>query len=151
MATTGQRPLILFNTTPSEPPGVYVAAWAPPTIGALIAFRAPAAAFPYADARMAFLHRTPLLKTLAAGEGDLVCTAGDRLAINGRDVAPIALTDSRGVRVPRWRACRRLGPTERFAFSNRVPNSFDSRYFGPVSAGAIYGVYRPLFTLKGGE
>jgi type IV secretory pathway protease TraF len=29
-------------------------------------------------------------------------------------------------------------------FSDRVPNSFDSRYYGPVQRAAMLGVYVPL-------
>ncbi|MDH3770929.1 MAG: S26 family signal peptidase [Nitrospirota bacterium] len=44
-----------------------------------------------------------------------------------------------------WTACQVLGADRYFAFSDWVPNSFDSRYFGPVDADEITGVYRPLF------
>ena len=47
---------------------------------------------------------------------------------------------------PRWRACRRLDAGEFFVFSNRIPNSFDSRYYGPVRREAIVGVFRPIMT-----
>ena len=141
------RPLLLVNTTPSEPIGLYLASPASLRAGALIAFQAPPAAFPYADARLGYLHRRPMLKTVSAVPGDLVCTDFGRLAINGHDRGPISTTDSRGAALPRWRACRRLGPGEAFAFSDRVPNSFDSRYFGPVSTRTILGVYRPLLAL----
>lgn len=138
------RPLVLFNTTPSEPPGLYLEIGGSPTAGQIVAFRAPRAAFPYADGRLAFLHRVPLLKAVAARGGDAVCTATGRLTINGRDRGPIASRDGRGVALPHWRGCRALEPGELFVFSNRVPNSFDSRYFGPVSVHAVIGVYRPL-------
>lgn len=141
------RPLLLINTTPSEPIGLYVASTAQLRAGVLIAFQSPPAAFPYADARLAYLHRRPMLKTISAVAGDLVCTEAGRLAINGHDRAPISTTDSRGAPLPLWRACRRLEAGETFAFSDRVPNSFDSRYFGPVPTRTIVGVYRPLIAL----
>jgi conjugative transfer signal peptidase TraF len=143
------RPLILFNTTPSEPAGLYLASPTPISVGQIVAFSAPPDAFPYADGHLAFLHRVPLLKAVAARAGDVVCTATGRLTINGRDRGPIASRDSRGVALPRWRGCRALEPGEVFVFSNRVPNSFDSRYFGPVSVHAVIGVYRPLTALIG--
>lgn len=145
------RPWLLANATPSEPPGLYIGWAGRPTVGSLVAFRAPPAAFPYADLRLKELHRVPLLKGVAAGPGDTVCTTSGRLVINGHDRAPIAQADRQGRALPRWRGCRPLGAEELFAFSDRVPNSFDSRYFGPVAQSAVLGVYRPLLVAQGGQ
>ena len=91
------------------------------------------------------MKQPPLLKQVAAAEGDLVCTQGSTLAVNGRRLAPIYTVDPHGGRLPQWRGCRRLVAGELFVFSNRIPNSFDSRYYGPVSAQHVLGVYRPLW------
>ena len=146
LASNPLHPFVLLNTTPSEPPGLYTAALAPIRVGVIIAFRTPEAAFPYADRRLSYLHRTPMLKAVAAGPGDDVCAASDRLVINGQDRAPIASRDGEGRALPRWTGCRRLGPDELFVFSTRVPNSFDSRYFGPVRRDAVVGVFQPVVT-----
>jgi conjugative transfer signal peptidase TraF len=143
-AVTPASPVLLLNRTPSEPTGVYLRVGATPARGDIIAFRTPRAAFPYADARMAYLHHRPLLKAVAAGPGDAVCTTSGTLVINGVGRAPIAVRDGRGRALPRWRGCRRLMAGEVFVFSARVPNSFDSRYYGPVAVSAILGVYRLL-------
>jgi conjugative transfer signal peptidase TraF len=140
------RPVVLINTTPSEPEGLYVATAARPEPGRLIAFRAPQAAFPYADTRLSYLRRVPMLKSVAAIPGDDVCSLGGRLRVNGRDQARIAERDARGVALPHWRGCRRLTPGEVFVLSTHAPNSFDSRYFGPVPMNAVIGVYRPFLT-----
>ncbi|MCI3130956.1 S26 family signal peptidase [Phenylobacterium aquaticum] len=140
----GARPLLLWNRTASEPEGLYVRAAGPVSVGALIAFPAPSAAFPYADGRMGYLRRVPVLKHVAAVSGDQVCTANNRLEINGRVRAPILRQDRRGAALPRWEGCRRLRDGEVFVFSDRIPNSFDSRYFGPVDRAEIVGVFRPL-------
>ena len=144
MVTNPLRPMVLFNATPSEPPGLYAASLAPIRVGALVAFKAPAAAFPYADRKLGYLRHTLMLKGVAAGPGDRVCAATSRLVINNQDRGPIAATDGEGRALPRWTGCRRLGPDELFVFSARVPNSFDSRYFGPVSRTAVMGVFQPL-------
>lgn len=143
-AAGGAGPLLLWNRTASEPEGLYLRHAGPVTVGALIAFPAPSAAFPYADGHLAYLRRVPILKHVAAVAGDQVCTANDRLEINGRVRATILLQDRRGVALPRWDGCRRLGDGEVFVFSDRIPNCFDSRYFGPVNRAEIVGVFRPL-------
>lgn len=142
----GARPLLLWNRTASEPEGLYLRRAGPIAVGALVAFPAPSAAYPYADAHMGYLRRVPVLKSVAAVSGDQVCTSGDRLSINGRVLAPILRRDGRGMDLPRWQGCRRLRDGEVFVFSDRISNSFDSRYFGPVDRAAIVGVFRPLAT-----
>ena len=72
----------------------------------------------------------------------MVCTIGQRLVINGQARAPIAIRDSAGDLLPQWKGCRRLGSDELFVFSDRIPNSFDSRYYGPVHRSEVIGVYR---------
>jgi conjugative transfer signal peptidase TraF len=151
IAAFAARPVFLLNTTPSEPLGLYIETPGPASTGRLVAFRAPAAAFPYADGRLGYLRHTTLLKAVSAGPGDAVCTTAGRLRINNRDRAPIAVRDSLGVTLPRWTGCRRLGANEFFVFSNRVPNSFDSRYLGPIDRSSIVGVYRPVFESRGGD
>ncbi|MBB3892836.1 conjugative transfer signal peptidase TraF [Phenylobacterium haematophilum] len=137
-------PWVLWNRTDSEPLGIYTRTLTRPAIGRLIAFQAPAAAFPYADGRMAYLRRVPILKQIAAVEGDLVCARDGVLAINGRPVAPVYARDPRGRALPQWNGCRRLQAAEYFVYSDRIPNSFDSRYYGPIRGERVLGVYRPL-------
>ena len=135
------RPIVLLNRTPSEPPGFYIRTARAPSRGDIIAFKTPAPAFPYADKRMGYLHHRPLLKAVAAVGGDQVCTRGGELVVNGVARAPIASVDHRGRALPHWVGCRRLDAGELFVFSARVPNSFDSRYYGPVRLGDVVGVY----------
>lgn len=143
-AVLTHEPTFLLNRTPSEPPGIYFRTPGAPRTGAIIAFSTPAAAFPYADAQMAYLRHRPLLKAIAAGPGDHVCTTSGDLVINGRTKAAIAVQDRQGRALPRWQGCRALAADELFVFSPRVANSFDSRYYGPVRRDAVLGVYRQL-------
>ena len=147
-ALAAAKPTLLLNRSPSEPPGLYVRAGRDLGVGSIIAFRTPSAAFPYADLSMAYLHHRPLLKAVSAGPGDRVCTNDGELIINGRATAPIATRDRQGRALPRWQGCRRMAQDELFVFSARVPNSFDSRYYGPVHRTDVLGSYRwvaPLF------
>lgn len=143
------RALVLVNDSPSEPPGLYVRALGDAIRpGSLVAFPAPAAAFPYADRHSGYLRTTPIIKSVAAVGGDHVCTVGGVLAINGVRRAVIQSHDSRGQTLPRWSGCRALAAGELFVFSDRIPNSFDSRYYGPVLASQAVP-YRPLITTAG--
>lgn len=143
-AASQAGPWVLWNRTDSEPLGIYARTLQQPGVGRLIAFRAPPAAFPYAEGRMGYLRRVPILKQVIAGQGDLVCTQGGQLVVNGRNLAPVYARDPRGQALPQWGQCRRLTTAEFFVYSDRIPNSFDSRYYGPVEARRILGVYRPL-------
>lgn len=142
-------PPVLLNTSASEPRGLYVRTTAPAAVGRIIAFRPPADAYPYVAQAMPERARTSILKTVRAGEGDLVCAQQRRLAVNGRVWGAIAVSDRSGRKLPHWRGCHRLMAGEYFVFSARIPSSFDSRYYGPVRRGDMLGVYRPLWSLQG--
>lgn len=135
----------LWNDSPSEPKGVYVKVIDPPRVGEIVAFMAPPPAFPYANRRLGYLHQIPILKALAAGQGAQVCAQNGVLKISGKVVAAVMATDSQGAPLPHWDGCRSLAVGEFFAFSDRVPNSFDSRYFGPIDGRRIFAAYRPLW------
>jgi conjugative transfer signal peptidase TraF len=137
--------VLLHNASPSEPEGVYLRTSQSPAVGRLVTFMAPASASGYVDRHLSYLRRTPILKAIAAGQGSLVCTTSGRLVIDGRIVAPVSVTDRHGVFLPQWKGCRRLGAGEWFAYSDRIPNSFDSRYYGPIRTDQVIAVYRPLW------
>lgn len=143
------EPVALWNRTPSLPAGLYVrAVLAPPAVGRIVAFPAPPAARDYARRRGGRGDATLFLKPLAAGPGDHVCVTG-HLAIDGRRVAPVLDAGPDGTPLPRWDGCRTLGPGEWFAYAPRLPNSLDSRYYGPVREADMVGVFRPVWTEGG--
>jgi type IV secretory pathway protease TraF len=82
------------------------------------------------------------MKVIAAMAGDSVCASHDRLTVNGRDLGEIRAADAEGRSLPRWTQCRTLASGEVFLVS-AVPDSFDSRYFGPVWLSDLEGVYAP--------
>jgi conjugative transfer signal peptidase TraF len=146
LAAVVPKPSVLWNATDSEPRGLYVRSPEAPVLGRIVAFHAPASVFPYADERMGYLRRVPILKEIAATAGDTVCTLNGELRINGRRVAAILSRDSHGQPLPRWQACRRLRDGELFVHASHIPNSFDSRYYGPIRTREIVGVFRPVVT-----
>lgn len=138
-------PIILYNPSPSVPKGWYLRSFDRVAVGALVAFHVPALGQDYARANIPYLVRGSIIKPLVAGQGDHVCTVGD-LKINGRLVGGIKEHGSSGHRLPHWNGCRRLNAGEFFAISTRIPQSFDSRYYGPIMGADIIGTYRPVWT-----
>lgn len=140
--------LVLYNDSASVPLGFWLRSEAAITKGSVIAFRPPAPAMPYVSAHMSeYVHHDLILKYVVAVAGDTICrTAANVFTVNGDALGVAAMRDERGVILPHWQGCRRLGPGEVAVFSNHIPNSFDSRYYGAVPAQDIRGVYRPLWT-----
>lgn len=149
MAVT--QPLLLVNTSPSEPLGLYRAVAKAPAPGSLVAFRPPPVAHAYLATAAPGRARSSFLKTVVAGEGSLACGDGRTLRVDGRRLGRLQDHDRAGRALPRWRGCARLGPGQLLVFSGRVPNSFDSRYYGPIDPGAVFGVYAPLWVAQGAK
>ena len=139
-------PVILYPASPSLPIGPYVRTFEPIETGKIVAFAMPDEARRYQIERG---HEVPpnflFMKPIAAGPGDQVCNSLAGLIINGKRFAETASHDPNGRPLPVWRQCRRLDRDEYFMVSTHIPNSFDSRYFGPVDGSEIAAVYRPLF------
>lgn len=140
-----QAPAVaLINESPSVPRGLYIrSAGSGVAPGDTVALAQP----PQVRAYLAALGMPAdvrLLKRVAAVGGDRVCRTGDRVEAGGRSVA-VRARDGRGVSLPRWTGCRRLGPGELFLLGD-TPGSFDSRYFGPVRVADLDGVFREALT-----
>lgn len=140
------RPAFLFNPSPSEPTGFYRLSGSLPAPGRLIAFKVPKPGRAYAVAHLGTIAREAILKEVAAGEGAVVCEKDDVVFIDGKARGRVAGTDRQGAPLPHWSGCQRLQAGQYFVLSNRIPNSFDSRYYGPVSQAELVGVYQPLWT-----
>ncbi|HYN37670.1 MAG TPA: S26 family signal peptidase [Rhodospirillales bacterium] len=139
---------IIYNHSPSLPAGFYVRTADPPSRGRLIRFATPETAAAYARERGDDIASVTFLKPVGATAGDQVCRQGETLSVNGTGVASARERDGAGRLLPAWSGCRTLRPGEFLALATRVPNSFDSRYYGPVPRGRILGVYRPLWTFS---
>ncbi|WP_099206665.1 S26 family signal peptidase [Xanthomonas citri] len=87
----------------------------------------------------------PLLKRVGAVAPQHVCIVARQVRIDGVPVTAVLPADRIGRPLPSLPFCRRLEPGELFLLSVTNPASFDSRYFGPVSASAAIGVARPIW------
>ena len=92
--------------------------------------------------------RVPLLKRVGAVAQQHVCVFDTLVWIDGVPVAAVRPADRLGRPLPSWPQCRQLRPGELFLLSVTNPASFDSRYFGPVSASAVIGVAHPVWLEK---
>ncbi|EPG8383847.1 S26 family signal peptidase [Pseudomonas aeruginosa] len=89
--------------------------------------------------------RVPLLKRVGAIAPQHVCIVAGQVRIDGVPVAAALPADRLGRLLPSWQHCRPLAEGELFLLSVTNPASFDSRYFGPVSASAVIGVAHPVW------
>lgn len=138
-------PRLVWNATASAPVGLWaITPGAPIAVGDTVLAHAPEPARRLAAARGYLPLNVPLLKTVAAIAGDTVCADGGVIKVNGAAVAIRRPRDAQGRPLPSWRGCARLARGAALLV-NPDPNSFDSRYFGPVAGTAIIGRARPLW------
>ncbi|RNC97022.1 MAG: S26 family signal peptidase [Oricola sp.] len=147
-AMTTPSPFLVYNASASAPIGFYriadpqrlhvddyVLAMPPETIRFLIAERG------YVP------PGTPLLKRVAGTAGQHVCARGGALTVDGIvRVDRILDRDSVGRSLPVWTGCRTLRSGEVYLLMTDVPNSLDSRIFGPIPTETVIGKAMPLWT-----
>ena len=115
------------------------------SVGSIVLVPLPTEAAALAAQRGYLPTRVPLLKRVGALAPQHVCIVAGQVRIDGVPSAAVLRADRLGRPLPSWRQCRRLHPGELFLLSRTNPASFDSRYFGPVSASAVIGVARPVW------
>ncbi len=139
-------PRLVWNASPSAPVGLWrIDPGAPIAVGDMVLAQAPDAARRLAAARGYLPQTVPLVKAVAAAEGDSVCAEGAWMFVGATRVAHRLRHDAQGRPLPWWRGCRRLARGE-YLLISPAETAFDSRYFGPVEASAVIGRARPLWT-----
>ena len=113
-------------------------------VGSIVLTTLPPDAAALAGQRGYLPTRVPLLKRVGAMAPQEVCISGGSVRIDGVPSAAVLPGDRWGRPLPSWQQCRQLQPSELFLLSVTNPASFDSRYFGPVSAAAVIGVAHPV-------
>ncbi|EME9751324.1 MULTISPECIES: S26 family signal peptidase [Pseudomonadota] len=117
----------------------------PLSVDSIVLVPLPAEAAMLAAQRGYLPTRVPLLKRVGAVAPQHVCIVAGQVRIDGVPAAAALPADRLGRPLPSLQLCRRLEPGELFLLSVTNPASFDSRYFGPVSASAVIGVARPIW------
>ncbi len=138
--------LLLWNGSASAPGGLYLLgpAW-PLHVGEMVAFAPPEPVARFAAMRGYLPLGVPLLKHIAALNGQTVCRVAHIVTIDGRAVAIARERDSLGRSMPSWRGCRTLRAGEVFLLNPAIPDSFDGRYFGVLPANSITSRAEPLW------
>ena len=140
------RPLLVYNATASVPVGFYAVLSARGLrAGDLVLVRPPCVMRQLADERGYLPASVPLAKPVAALGGAFVCGRGNAVYLEDHRVAVRRLRDGQGRPLPGWTGCRRLESDELFLLAPSVPDSFDSRYFGPVRGRSVIGRLVPVW------
>lgn len=138
------RPVLMWNTSASVPIGLYLIVSRPLHIGDYVVIRLSGTMEALAERRSYIGPDKPLLKIVAAKEGDRVCRRGRVVRIAERRTVVALASDRAGRRLPVWQGCHQLQGGHVFVLGTHS-ESFDSRYFGPVPGDEIAGVAIPLF------
>ncbi|EMN1929722.1 S26 family signal peptidase [Burkholderia ambifaria] len=117
----------------------------PLSVDSIVLVPLPAEAAALAAQRGYLPTRVPLLKRVGAVAPQHVCIVAGQVRIDGVPSAAVLAADRLGRPLPSWPQCRRLAPGELFLMSVTNPASFDSRYFGPVSASTVIGIAHPVW------
>lgn len=117
----------------------------PLSVGSIVLTRLPANAATLAAQRGYLPAHVPLLKRVGAVAPQHACIVAGQVRIDGVPVAAALPADRLGRPLPSWPHCRPLAEGELFLLSVTNPASFDSRYFGPVSASAVIGIAHPVW------
>ena len=134
------QPRLVWNVSDSAPRGLYwVSRPSRPGIGEFAAARLSPDVEQLAAQRHYLPQGIPLIKKVAAVQGDEICASGERVAVFGTLVATRREVDPAGFSLPWWNGCRRLGAGELLLINSANPLSFDGRYFGPTDSSRVIG------------
>lgn len=147
-------PRLIYNPSDSVPVGWYRvdpqhhgadSLPRPLSVGSVVLTTLPPDVAALAAQRGYLPAHVPLLKRVGAVAPQHICIVAGQVRIDGVPMAAALPADRLGRPLPSLQLCRRLEPGELFLLSVTNPASFDSRYFGSVSASAAIGVAHPIW------
>jgi len=139
-------PRLVWNASRSAPLGLYrVYPGAAVAVGDMVITRLPKAVRRLAADRQYLPNNVPLVKRVVAVGGARICARGVTITVAGPPVARRQARDRAGQPLAAWQGCRTLGRHEVFLLMAAVPDSFDGRYFGPITASDVIGKAVPLW------
>lgn len=138
---------LIYNPSESAPRGWYLFKRTDYIYrGAFVLAMLPSDIAAFASKRGYLPSNVPILKHVAALQGQMVCRERDLLTIDGVLVTHTLERDGAGRALPHWLGCRTLSEREAFLLSTDSPLSFDGRYFGPIPKSSVIGQVVPLWT-----
>jgi conjugative transfer signal peptidase TraF len=138
---------LIWNTSASVPIGLYrIVPGNRVAVTDLAVVMPPAKLATFLDRRRYLPLGVPLIKRVLALAGATVCRRGAAITAYGAVYGQALAHDTRGRALPVWQGCRRLRAGEAFFMNWNSPDSFDSRYFGPLSVTTIVGRAIPVWT-----
>ena len=142
-----KTPCLVWNATASAPLGLYRVATGETLHRGDLVLALPSRSIQQFVANRGYLPLgVPMVKHVAALAHDRICARGNTVTINGH-IAVIRLTaDGNHRPLPAWMGCQTLTPSSVLLLNPDVPQSFDGRYFGPLSTTAILGKLVPVWT-----
>jgi len=144
---SGYTPRLIWNASASIPIGLYRIEPATDIAVTDVAIVMPPDELAAVLAERGYLPKgVPLLKRVFALGGETICREGRMIIAYGERYALARKHDSRGRSLPDWQGCRTLRHGEVFLMNWDVPDSFDSRYFGPLPISTIIGRAVPVWT-----
>jgi conjugative transfer signal peptidase TraF len=149
LAYSMMGPPLVINLTDSEPHGLYwldVHKSGQYRRGQLVAFPVPDAFRSLVYGRRWLLPGTPLMKGIAALQGDSVCVDDAHILINGQVVGPVFSRDSTGRAMPKLRGCFTVNAGFFLPLSTLIANSFDGRYMGQQPLTTVRGEVHRIWT-----
>jgi conjugative transfer signal peptidase TraF len=150
-AWTGHSPRFIWNVSASAPVGLYrIERTHRIEVADIVVVKAPDLLAGFLAERGYLPNGVPLLKRLLALGGQTVCRRGTAIIAYGTTYGTARERDSRGRPLPVWQGCRVIADGEVFLMNWDAPDSFDSRYFGPLPLTSIIGRAVPLWTTDGG-
>jgi conjugative transfer signal peptidase TraF len=143
---TTHRPLVIWNASASAPIGLYrVDRRAEPIVGDRVLYQPSAQRSRWFASRGYLPANVPLLKPVAATAPSIVCRHGRTITIDRRIASLAQARDAAGRPLPHWQGCTRLGQDAVFLLARDIPDSLDSRYFGPVDRRELLGRALPVW------
>ena len=145
----GHAPAYMWNASASVPLGLYsLHSTKVPYIGELVAVLPPDPLATFLADRTYLPHGVPMLKHVLALPGQTICRVGLSIFVDTVAVGDARDRDSHARPLPVWQGCRVIGEGELFLMNWQSADSFDGRYFGPISSSAVLARAQPVWIEK---